>query len=104
MPELRELLNRHKDKYVLIIYGDTMSTFSLLQELGKPPEEPEASLLPEGIDYDEYVVKTIDVGEKIVYIPVRAAGGFEEALSEYNTIVYAELKQLLREHRGIGKV
>ncbi len=76
-----------------------MSNFSLIKQLQNPPKQ-EKSLLPEGIKYQEYVVQPKD-GDMTVFIPLREAEAFEVAVGEIDTLLRADVRTLLRNHRGI---
>lgn len=76
-----------------------MSKFSLIKQLQEQPET-EKSVLPKGIQYQEYDVQTKD-GDMTVFIPLREAEAFEKSLSEQTIVFRGDIRRLLRKHRGI---
>jgi len=76
-----------------------MSKFSLIKQLQIAPIQ-EKSLLPEGIKYQEYVVQPKD-GNMTVFIPLRETEAFETAVGKIDILLRADVRTLLRDHRGI---
>ncbi len=76
-----------------------MSKFSLIKQL-QNPTSVEKPLLPRGIQYQEYVIEPKD-GNMTVFIPLREAAAFEEAIQEHAILFRSDVRTLLRTHRGI---
>lgn len=76
-----------------------MSNFSLIKQLQNPTAEDEPRL-PKGIRYQEYEIEPKD-GTMTVFIPLKEAEAFEESLMEFNILLRADVRSLLRKHRGI---
>lgn len=79
--------------------GAIMTKFALIKQLHNPPVE-EKPLLPEGIQYQEYVIEPKD-GKMTVFIPLRESEEFEKSLLKQTVLLRSDVRQLLRTHRGI---
>ena len=76
-----------------------MSNYSLIKQLQSGPTE-EKSLLPKGIEYQEQTVRPKE-GDMTVFIPIKEAEAFQNAINDINVLVRADVRTLLRNHRGI---
>ena len=76
-----------------------MSKYSLIKQLQSGPIE-EKSLLPKGIEYQEQVVQPKE-GSMTVFIPIREAEAFQTAINDIAVLMRADVRTLLRNHRGI---
>ena len=76
-----------------------MSNFSLIKQLQQGPST-EKQCLPKGIKYQEYEIEPKD-GTMTVFIPLKEAEAFEQALQEINILLRSDVRNLLRAHRGI---
>ena len=76
-----------------------MSNYSLIKQLQSGPTE-EKSLLPKGIKYQEQTVRPKE-GDMTVFIPIREAEAFQSAINDIDILLRADVRTLLRNHRGI---
>ena len=80
-----------------------MADYSLLKKLQEKPQPVTPPLLPEGIKYEEYEVDAYDCGTLTVFVPESESEAFEAALMEHTVLVRADIRALMRAHRGIIK-
>ena len=78
-----------------------MTDFSLIKQIARPQPEVKSNL-PKGIEYDELCVETHDAGKMTVFLPKSTSQSFEAAINEYTVVVKSDVKDLLREFRGIN--
>jgi len=76
-----------------------MSKFSLIKQLQSGPTEVK-SLLPKGIEYQEQTVQPKE-GDMTVFIPIKEAEAFQNAINDIDVLLRADVRTLLRNHRGI---
>lgn len=78
-----------------------MDKLTLISSLGgigsRPPTDPEQH---HKIEYQSYEVD-VDGTTRVVLIPMRECVEFERSLSKLHDVTGADIKQLLRQHRGI---
>lgn len=75
-----------------------MPKFSIISECSIIKEKPQQS--SNKIKYQEYIID-VDGIENSVYIPIRECSSFENVINTANYITEVQLKQLMREYRGI---
>ena len=76
-----------------------MAKFALLEEFQNPNRDDKTPL-PRGIKYQGYEVSLY--GEPVtVFIPLKEAAAFEQAMPDQDTLNRDQLKRLLRKFRGI---
>jgi hypothetical protein len=77
--------------------------FSLLKQLEELKKNPDAhkSPLPKGIKYEQRTLM-VESQEVTVFIPLREATAFDQAITEQGKYLSRyDLSTLLRKHRGI---
>ncbi len=77
-----------------------MTDYSLIKQLHNQPEQEE-QLLPEGIDYQQFEIATHDTDDMTVFVPISEAQNFEQSLMKYTVLVRSDVRNELRNHRGI---
>ena len=79
------------------------SKFSLIEKLNsKQVEKPKRNPFPPGIEYQEYILEIKGV-EQTVFIPLKECDEFEKSLTHKSSLDDDDLRDLLRQHRGIRK-
>lgn len=75
--------------------------FSLLQRLNESNPPKEASLLPSGVEYQEYLLE-VESKDQTIFIPLKECDAFEAAISRQpKYLTRDDLRDILRNHRGI---
>lgn len=77
-----------------------MTKYTLINQLQQPNTEKDKPLLPEGVQYQEYVIEPKD-GKMTVFIPLKEATAFEDAITKHTILLRSDVRNLLRIHRGI---
>ena len=78
-----------------------MTDFTLIKQIAnkKPDTAPE---LPPGIVYETLDVQTFDAGVMKVHLPKSTAQAFIDSVNEQTVLCKSDVRELLREFRGIN--